>query len=111
LPQQGWLVRGAFLEVDDGNRLRRAVVGFGAGQTDLQIAVAVDRLSTSQSHLPLYEVGTDAESGKSPGAAVTLNPYVAVAKFVLSGLDLHRNTAQSASKIADDVAGHVKSAS
>jgi len=40
LPAAGWQVRGVFLNVDDGNRLRRAMVGFGAGQNDIQVAVS-----------------------------------------------------------------------
>ncbi|WP_243658356.1 DUF4410 domain-containing protein [Paraburkholderia sp. BL9I2N2] len=31
LPAVGWQVRGVFLSVDDGNRLRRAMVGFRRG--------------------------------------------------------------------------------
>jgi hypothetical protein len=111
LPQQGWLVRGAFLQVDAGNRLRRAVIGFGQGQTDLQVAVAIDNLATGKAPAPLYQMETEAQSGKSPGAVVTLNPYAAAAKFVLAGQDLSRNTKSTASKIADEVAARVKSAS
>jgi len=44
-PATGWLVRGVFTQVDEGNRLHRAVIGFGAGQTDLQLAVAIDDLA------------------------------------------------------------------
>ena len=29
-PSEGWLVRGAFLQVDEGNRLRRALLGLAA---------------------------------------------------------------------------------
>jgi len=32
-PSEGWLVRGAFFEVNEGNRLRRALIGFGSGAT------------------------------------------------------------------------------
>jgi hypothetical protein len=35
LPADGWLVHGAFVEVDEGNRLRRAVIGFGSGATHM----------------------------------------------------------------------------
>jgi len=33
LPLQGWLVQGIFTEVDEGNRLKRAAIGFGRGAT------------------------------------------------------------------------------
>jgi hypothetical protein len=106
LPPQGWLVRGAFLDVDTGNRLRRAVIGFGAGQTDLQVATSVDDLSTG-TPAPFYQLDTNAESGKLPGAAVTLNPYVAAARFVLAGGDLDRNVKQTAKEIAKAIVTRV----
>jgi hypothetical protein len=107
LPPQGWLVRGAFLQVDEGNRLRRAIIGFGAGQTDVQVAVAVDNLSANQPPLPLYELETEAASGKLPGAVIKLNPYVAAAKFVLAGRDLDNGAKSSASKIAEEIVRRV----
>src|SRR5262245_3096598 len=33
-PTAGWLVRGVFTNVNQGNQLERAVVGFGKGKTD-----------------------------------------------------------------------------
>ena len=41
MPTKGWLVQGEFLEAAQGNRAKRAMVGFGAGATDMQIEVAV----------------------------------------------------------------------
>ena len=105
-PSEGLLVRGVFAQVDEGNRLRRAVIGFGSGQTDLQVMVAVDDLVRG-SPQPFYELDTNAESRKLPGAAITMNPYVAAAKFVLSGRDMNKNVTQTASKIAADIAGRL----
>ena len=34
LPAEGWLIRGVFTEVQEGNRLRRSMIGFGEGQTE-----------------------------------------------------------------------------
>lgn len=100
LPATGWLVRGVFLQVDAGNRVRRAAIGFGAGATDLQVVSTIDQLGTGAPQ-PLYTVDTNAQSGKLPGAAVTLNPYIAAARFVMAGKDLDRNTKDTAGKIAD----------
>lgn len=107
LPNQGWLVRGAFLRIDEGNRVRRAVIGFGAGHTDLQVAARVDDLAAGKAPAPLYRMETAAESGKGPGAILTLNPYAAALKFVLSGRDLGEQTKKTASRIADEVLAHV----
>lgn len=109
LPVSGWLVRGVFLQVDAGNRVRRAALGFGAGATDLQAATSIDRLGAATPQ-PLYTVDTNAQSGKLPGAVVTLNPYVAAARFVMAGKDLDRNAKDTAAKIADQVKTRVAAA-
>lgn len=109
LPVSGWLVRGVFLQVDAGNRVRRAALGFGAGATDLQVATSIDQLGAAAPQ-PLYTVDTNAQSGKLPGAVVTLNPYVAAARFVMAGKDLDRNAKETAAKIADQVKTRVAAA-
>ena len=40
-PQDGLLVGGEFLELDEGNRMRRAMVGFGAGSEEVKVQVEV----------------------------------------------------------------------
>lgn len=107
LPANGLFVRGVFTQVDEGNRLRRVAIGFGAGETEMQVFVSVDDLVRG-SPKPFYELDTKAESRKLPGAVITMNPYVAAAKYVLSGRDLEKNIAQTASKIAGDIAERVK---
>jgi hypothetical protein len=108
-PPAGWLVRGVFIQVDEGNRIRRAIVGFGAGETQMQLMVAVDDLARGIPK-PLYEVVTTADSGKAPGAApvIAFHPAVAVARVALSGRDLERNVKQTAAVIAGDVAARVQ---
>jgi len=66
-PDVGWLVRGMFTQVDEGNRLHRAVIGFGAGQTGLQRVVAIDDAQGTPK--PFYELDTSATSGNAPGYA------------------------------------------
>jgi len=111
LPSQGWLVRGVFTEVAEGNRLRRAMIGFGQGQTDIQLIARIDDLSQGAPK-PLYEVATDATSGSSPGAAPTLvtGPYGAAARFVMAGSDLEKNVKQTAAKITEEISKHVQPA-
>ncbi|HZB91707.1 MAG TPA: DUF4410 domain-containing protein, partial [Stellaceae bacterium] len=109
LPGTGWLVRGAFLQVDQGNRLRRAVIGFGQGATHLQVAATIDELS-AVAPAPLLQLDTSAESGKLPGAVVKLNPYVVAARFVLAGQDLDRNVKQTAGEIAQRVVARLSAA-
>ncbi len=106
-PTQGLLVRGVFTQVDEGNRLRRAVIGFGAGDTDMQVAVTADDLSQGLPK-PFYELDTSAESRKMPGAIISMNPYVAAAKFVISGKDINKNVTATASKIATAIAERIR---
>ena len=110
-PASGWLVRGVFTEVQEGNRLQRALIGFGQGATDLQVITGVDDLSQGPPK-PLYEVDTDATSGKAPGAAPTivLGPYGAAARFVMAKKDLDKNVKQTASQIAEYIAKRIQEA-
>jgi hypothetical protein len=100
LPPEGWLVRGVFTSLNGGTQLRRAVIGSGAGQTNVQVLVSVDDLTQGPPQ-PMYEVDTKADSGTVPGAVITLNPHVAAARFVLSRADLDRRVKQTAAQIAD----------
>ncbi len=104
LPGDGWLLQGAFVEVQEGNRLRRAMIGFGQGETDLQVVVGMQNLSQGPPK-PLFEITTDASSGNKPGAGPTLalNPYAAAARFVLSGQDMNKNVRHTASQIAAEI--------
>lgn len=102
LPAAGWQVRGVFLSVDDGNRLRRAMVGFGAGQNNIQVAVSCDSLATADLP-PLYEAVEEADSKGKPGAAIKLNPYVIAAKFVMASGDEKKTIEKTAQQISDAV--------
>ncbi len=106
IPVDGWLLRGIFTQVDEGNRLRRAIIGFGAGKTELQVVTKLDDLSLGPPQ-PFYEVDTTASSGKMPGAIVTMSPAAAAVKFVLAAGDLKRNTRDTAEQIAKSVAARV----
>ena len=104
MPVEGWLLQGVFTEVQEGNRLQRAMIGLGVGQTDLQVVVNMENLSKGPPK-PFYEISTDANSGNKPGAApvIALNPYAAAARFVVSGQDLNRNVVNTASQIAAEI--------
>jgi hypothetical protein len=104
LPTDGWLVRGLFTEVNQGNQMQRSMIGFGLGKTDLQVVVDIADLAQG-APTPFYEVKTAANSGKLPGAApvAALNPAAGAARFVLAGGDLNRNVKQTAAQIVEEV--------
>jgi hypothetical protein len=104
----GWVVNGRFVSVDPGNRAERAVVGFGAGQATTEVVVEVDRLG-GEAPVPVLRFGTQADSGKMPGAAVTMNPYVAAAKFVLGKQATTRDVQEMGEEIAKQIGDYARS--
>ena len=64
------LITGRFVNIDEGNRLRRNLIGFGAGQSSIDSTVSV--LAPGRSGLEeIIAFDAHADSGKMPGAAVT----------------------------------------
>ena len=64
-------LRGQFLTIDEGNRTRRVVIGFGAGRSDVQTAVQFyETLPRGRTLIARFT--TDAQSGPKPGAAATM---------------------------------------
>lgn len=105
-PPTGAWVHGIFTEVDEGNRRQRAVLGFGAGQSTMDLYVTLTDLS--QPETPLYTVGKHDGSGKKVGAVVTMNPYVAAAKFVMEKNAPEKTVKKAASEISADVVKYLK---
>ena len=108
-PSQGWLLRGIFTDVNEGNRFQRSMIGFGEGATDVQLVAVMSDLAKGPP-TPLYDVATAAKSGKWPGAAPTVvfGPWGAAARFVLAGKDLDQNVKQTATRITEDVVRHTE---
>jgi len=105
-PSTGALVSGVFTEVDEGDRLHRALIGFGSGSVNMQLYVTLSDLASPEK--PLYNVAQEDSSGKKPGAAITLNPYVAAAKFVMEKNAPGKTVKKTASEISDEVVKHLK---
>jgi len=64
------LVTGKFIKIDEGNRLRRNVIGFGAGQSSVDAVVSV-LAPTRSGFKEIVGFDAHADSGNMPGAAVT----------------------------------------
>jgi hypothetical protein len=103
LPPEGWLVQGVFTEVDEGNRLKRAGIGFGSGATSMDLQVGISDLASSDPRAAFAVFGTAKDPSRIPGAAVTRNPYVAAAKFVLQKNATERDIKQTAEQIAEQI--------
>jgi hypothetical protein len=101
-PQDGLLVGGEFLEVDEGNRMRRAMVGFGAGSEEIKVQVEVYDLARNPA-TPFLVYGAGEEGRKSPGAVAFRNPYAAAARYVLSRKATEKDVVKLGNQIAADL--------
>jgi hypothetical protein len=96
-----WVITGQLVEVNMGNRALQAGVGFGAGQSDLEVQAKV--YSGRNLEQPFLTFDSKGASGHMPGAVVTKNPYVAAAKFVISRRQPDLEAKKAASSIAHEI--------
>jgi uncharacterized protein DUF4410 len=115
--QNDVLVLGHFIDVNEGNRLRRLVIGFGAGASDVDAQIFVSQEASGRKR-ELLEFATHADSGEMPGAAVTMGAGaaaqggmtagVAAANVAVSGVKTYRSeTAQLAGRAGNKAAGFI----
>jgi len=101
MPKDGWLLHGVFTEVDEGNRVRRAVIGFGSGSVKMSLYADVTDLT--QPGPALYEFSNKDSSGKMPGAAITMNPVAAGVKFAMEKDASEKTIKKTASQIVTEL--------
>jgi hypothetical protein len=85
MPAHAIAITGEFLNVDEGNRLQRLVIGFGAGQAQVQTRVRAVQPMRDGPWRTLTEFTTTADSGYMPGAAVTMGAGAAAQGAVTGG--------------------------
>jgi len=100
IPPNGLTVEGAFLDVDQGNRLRRVIIGFGSGSARVNARVLVHQVRPD-ARVKLLDFMTHGDSGKLPGAAVTMGAGaaaqggatagMAAANVAVSGVKIYRS--------------------
>ena len=96
VPANALTVVGQFVDVDEGNRVKRLVVGFGDGASRIDT-----RLKVYEAGRQLIEFETHSDSGKMPGGAVTMGAGAvvtggvsaasAVGGAVVGGVKAHRS--------------------
>ncbi len=105
-------IEGVFLSIDEGNRARRLVIGFGAGGTSVKTRV-IATLGTRSGPLLLQQFETVAESSKKPGmgpmagvgGAVTgAATGVAVSGAAGAASELNQDVKGNAARTAKEVA-------
>jgi hypothetical protein len=107
-------ITGQFLSIDEGNRMRRTMIGFGAGQSEVR-ALAQVALQTAHGPLLAEEFETSGASARTPGVAPMVGPGLAVrgaagvaSSVAVSGgthaLAAHRTEVEAdARRIADEL--------
>lgn len=108
LPHDGWRLQGIFTEVDEGNRIKRAVIGFGRGGAKMNVQVGVSNLAGPQARRPFIVFGTMKKPKKMSGAAATMNPYVVAAKFVMEKNATEKDIEKTAEQIVDEILEHTQ---
>ena len=89
-------VDGTFTAINQGNRLRRMVIGLGSGQLTLDAQVQVYQMANGATQ-QIMDFATHADSGKMPGAALT-EPAGAAAGGAAAAASLGMNLAAGAGK-------------
>ena len=105
-PASGAWVHGVFTEVDEGSQRRRAVIGFGSGAAKMDLYVTLTDLSKPEK--PLYDAPKEDKSDKKMGAAITMNPYVAAAKYVMEKDASEKTVKKAAKEISEQVAKNLE---
>lgn len=99
--RDSWVITGEFVELDAGNRALQAGVGFGAGQSELEVCAKV--YAGSDMHTPFLTFDSKGASGHLPGGVAMKNPYVAAAKFVISKREPEQQAKKVAKAILDEI--------
>lgn len=100
-PSSGsWLLEGEFVEYYEGDRLKKAVIGFGSGSSDMEVRVKLSEVMDGGTRI-IFDSTIEGRKNRLPGAAVTRNPYVAGAKYVLSKKAPDREVKRLGSRIAE----------
>jgi hypothetical protein len=71
IPPHTLIVHGEFTTINQGNKTKRMMIGFGRGASDVQAHVTVS-LTTDAQLVVLSEFNLKSKSGKKPGAAATM---------------------------------------
>ncbi|MBV8054926.1 MAG: DUF4410 domain-containing protein [Deltaproteobacteria bacterium] len=90
------VVDGEFLDINEGNRLRRMAIGLGAGEATLDTQVEVYQVANGTNQ-QIMEFNVNANSGQMPGAAFTA-PAGAAAGGTAAAVSLGLNLAGGAGK-------------
>jgi hypothetical protein len=74
------IIAGRILDIDEGNRTRRNIIGLGAGQSAVRARAELYYVAGPQEPRLVESFAADAESSRKPGAAETLGAGAATGR-------------------------------
>ncbi|CAB3764820.1 DUF4410 domain-containing protein [Paraburkholderia humisilvae] len=115
--QNALLVQGSFDKIDAGNRRRRTMIGFGAGESDVGTTVQILYKPAGGMPTLVQRFDANADSGKAPGVVETAGVgaaagHIATSVAVGGGLHAvsetkHDTVAQDAKRLGDKIAKQI----
>jgi hypothetical protein len=112
-PENAWLIRGEFTKVNQGSRLLRGAIGFGAGGTKVETKVYVYDLNQS-ADTPFLTFSTTGGSNAEPGAvtAIATDPLEIAIQMAAGGAGgvahgLTEDTARTAREITAELSDYM----
>jgi hypothetical protein len=99
------ILDGQFTDISEGNRLRRMVIGLGAGASKVEAVVQVIQ-KTDQGSTEVLDFSTSADSGYMPGAGIT-GPAGAAAGGAVAAASIGVNIAAAGVKNVTSATGYL----
>jgi hypothetical protein len=108
MPMHTLVVSGEFTLINQGNKSKRIMIGFGRGASDVQAHVKVS-LTTDKVPIVVSEFELNSASGKKPGAAATMGVGSAAGSVAGGGVGDQKETVEGdASRMANAVAKQIE---
>lgn len=110
-PLDAILIKGQFVTINEGSRLKRMVIGFGAGSSELRAMVQVYQ-ATPRGLRRIAEAEADASGSKMPGMAVPLAGgavagSLATSAVISGGMNIVRETKSAMAPDAERMAKQI----
>src|SRR5262249_50218865 len=102
------IVEGEFIAIDEGNKTKRVMIGFGRGASDIKTHVTVSSFTEGKKTVVL-EFNLNSASGKRPGALATMGAGSLAVGAAVGDVGDKKGTVQAdASRMAKAVAKQIE---
>jgi hypothetical protein len=102
------LVEGEFIAIDEGNKTKRVMIGFGRGASDIKTHVTVSSFTEGKKTVVL-EFNLNSASGRKPGAVATMGAGSVAVSTAVGDVGDKKGTVQAdASRMSKAVAKQIE---